>query len=152
MARRYTLVSDVDALQALTAHQRKTWTRQLHAQRLINAGASRSQASREAHTSLRTMRRWLGTNPDAERYAYVRVASDKGVKRLPASRRETDLAHRYRDAVWRHANLNDDSGLADLEGEMIGDYELETGPESIDEMIARGELDPSEIGSGETAQ
>ena len=61
-------------------------------------------------------------------------------------------ARTYRDALWRWLRSEDDSALAALEGRSIQGFTLETDPAILGEMIDRGELDPREVGSGETGR
>jgi hypothetical protein len=151
-------------LGALTASQERVYGRALHALRLSqNAGMSVGQAAREAGTTVASMRRYLGDaieKRDRRWHAkarnrlwrYVRVPTESGMQRLAVSGRDADLARSYRDALWRYVHFDDDTGLAGLDGRSIGGCTLETDPARISELIDRGELDPSEIGSGETGR
>jgi hypothetical protein len=151
-------------LRALSRRQRETYARALHARRLMErAGMSREQAAREAGTSVRTIKRYLGdavekrggrwrVRAKARLYSYVRVPTTSGIRTLEASAREAALARDYKDALWRWANTGDDSALAAMEGAVIDGHVLETDLAVLGELLDRGELDIYEIGSGETAR
>lgn len=157
-------ISTLARLEALTPRQRATYSRTLHARRLMqNTGMSRKQAAETAGTTPRSMNRYLGgtikkrggrwhVRPGAELYRYVKVPTTSGMQTLPASSSESDLARRYRSALWRYTATGDESELLSLEGESIGGFTLETDHAEIEELIARGELDPRDVGSGETGR
>ena len=58
----------------------------------------------------------------------------------------------YKDALWRYVKTSEDSELVELEGRAVGGYTLLTDAPEIEELIERGELDPYEVGSGETGR
>ena len=164
MAKRRRPINSLARLESLSGRQQQAYGRTLHAQRLMqNAGMSRREAAREAGTTPGTMDRYLGAalrkrggrwlaNASDGLYVTVLVPTTSGMRALPASPLERELTRRYRDALWRYDHFVDDSELLDLEGESISGYTLETDIARINEMIDRGELDPSEVGSGETAR
>lgn len=164
-------ITTLRRLEALSPPQRKTYSRTLHARRLVqNAGMSREQAAREAGTTPGTMSRYLGdavskrgsargkrggrfrAAPTSRLRSYVEVPTTSGMRSLPATSREADLARRYRDALRHYGYTGDDSDLISLDGESIDGHTLLTDSVEIDELIARGELDPRDVGSGETGR
>jgi hypothetical protein len=164
MARRVLAITSVKRLESLSARQRETYTRARQARQLmLRAGMSRGRAAREAGTTPRTMERYLGptvekqgrrwrAKPGGRLYSYVWVPTSSGMRRLVATEREANLARAYKDALWRYVTQNDDAELSKFEGASIAGYTLETDPALIEEMIDRGELDPYEVGSGETGR
>jgi hypothetical protein len=164
MARRVAPITSLKRLESLSARERQTYARTLHAHRLMRAGMSKTQATFEADTTPEAMDRYLGgaglqkrgarwvARPGGRLWAYVQVPTTSGVRRLPVRGREADLVRAYKDALWRYVNTGDDSELVELEGRSVGGYTLLTDAAEIEELIERGELDPYEVGSGETGR
>jgi hypothetical protein len=91
--------------------------------------------------------RTLGPPPRRTTEAFG--ARRHGPRSFVVGDRDARVARAYRDALWRYVNLDDESGLADLEGRSIQGYRLETDPGELDVMIGSGELDVADIGSGD---
>jgi hypothetical protein len=130
---------------------------------LIEGGMKPRQAAREAGTTLHTMerygvvqrrgRRWRSTLGRTVFESWLPTTS--GPRRLTiATAADWRLERDYRDAFrrWLRSDGQDDSALARLEGRAIASFTLETDAAVLGEMLDRGELDPREVGSGETAR
>jgi len=164
MARRIVPITSLRRLQSLSARERQTYARTLHAHRLMRAGMSKKQAAFEADTTPQAMDRYLGgaglqkrgarwvAKPGARLWVYVQVPTTSGVQRLAVRGRKSDLVRVYKDALWRYVKTSEDSELVELEGRAVGGYTLLTDAPEIEELIERGELDPYEVGSGETGR
>jgi hypothetical protein len=150
----------------LSVRQRETYTRTRQAHRLMrNAGMSKSRAAREAGTTTRSMDRYLGSagleksgsrwiaKPGGRLRSYEWVPTTSGMQRIPVTGRGSDQVRAFKDALWR-GNTGDESALVRFEGVEIGSsgYVFEADPANLSEMIDRNELDPREVGSGETAR
>jgi hypothetical protein len=166
MARPILPVTSVKRLGSLSFRQRETYTRTRQAHRLMrNAGMSKSRAAGEAGTTARSMDRYLGraglerrgTRWQAKRggrlYSYEWVPTTSGMQRIPLTGRGSDQVRAFKDALW-HLATGDESQLVRFEGVEIGrsGYVFEADPAILGEMVDRGELDPREVGSGETAR
>ena len=171
MPRRIVKPTTADLLERLTPDERETWGRVIYARRKNEAGMPMKQAAREAGTTPRTMKRWLGDglqksggrwtiNPDAEQFVYVKVPTTSGARTLPANRAEADLVREYRQEVWHVGGAKDPAELArreaqlrrKFEGRTVAGYELETDIAEINEQIDSGAITTREIGSGVTGQ
>jgi hypothetical protein len=163
MARRVLPITSVARLEALTPKQRQTYGERVRfAGRLFEGGRKPARAAREAGTTLRTMERygvvrrrggrWRSTLGRTVYDSWLPTTS--GPRRLTiATAAERRLDREYRDAFrrWVRSHGQDDSALA-KQGRSIGGFTLETDPAVLGEMLDRGELDPREVGSGETAR
>jgi hypothetical protein len=148
-------------LRRLTGRQRRTFTKTLKAERLSRElGWSLERSAREAGTTPGTVRAYQGEvwakqdgrwvrRPGGRLKRSVRVVTTSGPRSFVVGDRDARVARAYRDALWRYVNLDDESGLADLEGRSIQGYRLETDPGELDVMIGSGELDVADIGSGD---
>ena len=163
MPRRIVKPTTVDLLERLTPDELETWGRVIYARRKNEAGMPMKQAAREAGTTPRTVKRWLGdglqkrggrweVNPDSEQFVFVKVPTTSGVRTLPANRAEADLVREYRQAVWNARGGDDREMRRRFEGETVAGYELETDIAEINEQIDSGAITTREIGSGVTGQ
>jgi hypothetical protein len=140
---------------AESARGREQYERYLQARRNLRGGMSFTRAAREAHISPRTLRRFGGS--DFQRrgrrivavrdrsYRSVNIISNRGVTTVQLSRRDASVAGPYDAAVRRWLRYRDDSGLRKLRGVSIGDHELETDTDVLDERAGRGELEDFEF-------
>jgi hypothetical protein len=71
----------------------------------------------------------------------VNAITTQGVLPVELSEEERSLAAQHRQATLRYRNTGDDSRLAAFRGVTVGGFELETDPEGIEHLAARGTLD-----------
>jgi hypothetical protein len=154
---RATPIRSAKTFAKLNGRQRETYQRTLDALSGMRRGQSLDLAAREAGTTPRTVRRYVGAAVKRQGSRYVlgrdrlvrpamRVLSSGCVERVDGlGRRDSRIAGRHANALKRYLDTGDASELQRLRGASVGGYELETDLDVIDELAARGELEFEDI-------
>jgi hypothetical protein len=140
----------------LTSSQREAYQRTLEAIGRMRRGESATRAARNAETTTRTMRRYLGADlKPTERgrlklrrdraYRRMSVFTTSGVMDVDVNRRDASIVGSHWSAIAHYGASQDDSRLMRFRGMTVGGYELETDIALINEVADRHELEFEDI-------
>jgi hypothetical protein len=140
----------------LTSRQREAYERTLDAIRRMRRGESASRAAKNAGTTTRAMRRYLGADLKRTARGRLKLTRDRAYRRMSVfttsgvvdvdvSRREASIVGSHWSAIAYYGASQDDPRLQRFRGVSVGGYELETDIALINEAADRGELEFEDI-------